>query len=71
MKNESIYYKMDEHDKEVYENVQKMTCTDYEELGDFIPVENLWAIIEDLKYEYDKLQEEFEDYKEYIKEINN
>ena len=56
-----IYYELDEEDKKILEKVQKITVTDYEEKGEYIPVENFICIIEDLLMEIDSLQEKYDD----------
>ena len=50
---------------ELKEKISKITSTEYKELGD------IECLIEDLIYYYEHLEEEFEDYKEYVKENYN
>lgn len=55
-------------DKQIIERASKITLTDYEMVevprnDTFIDVDNLINVIEDLLIEYDRLKEEFEDYK--------
>lgn len=54
------YLKLLDSEYKMLKEVEEITNTDYE-VGDFIKVENLISIIEDLKIEYDKLVEENED----------
>lgn len=54
------YLKLLDSEYKMLKEVEKITNTDYE-VGDFIKVENLISIIEDLKIEYDRLIEENED----------
>ena len=54
------YLKLLDNEYKMLKEVEEITNTDYE-VGDFIKVENLIAIIEDLKIEYDRLKEENED----------
>lgn len=54
------YLKLLDSEYKMLKEVEKITNTDYE-VGDFIKVENLISIIEDLKIEYDRLVEENED----------
>lgn len=56
-----MYYKLNEKEKEKIKKVKEITITDYELLGDFIPVESMMTIIEDLLMEIDRLEEEKED----------
>lgn len=54
------YLKLLDSEYKMLKEVEEITNTDYE-VGDFIKVENLISIIEDLKIEYDRLVEEKED----------
>lgn len=63
-----FYEKLDKEELEIIKNISKLTMTDYETTGDFIPVDSWKDLAEDLLYEFDKLQEEFEDYKEFVKD---
>lgn len=63
-----FYEKLDKEELEIIKNISKLTMTDYEITGDFIPVDSWKDLAEDLLYEFDKLQEEFEDYKEFVKD---
>lgn len=54
------YLKLLDSEYKMLKEVEEITNTDYE-VGDFIKVENLISIIEDLKIEYDRLLEEKED----------
>lgn len=53
-------------DEEKIKNIQEITMTDYETLGDMLPCENVEAILDDLVCEIHRLQEMHEDY---VKEI--
>ena len=59
----NIYLKLLDSEYKMLKEIEEITLTDYE-IGDFIKVENLIAIIDDLKREYDDIKEEFERYKE-------
>ena len=63
-----FYEKLDKEELEIIKNISKLTMTNYEIIGDFIPVDSWKNLAEDLLYEFDKLQEEFEDYKEFVKD---
>ena len=55
------YCKLQEKEIEKIKRVSKITYTDYEIEGRFIPVENLMAAIEDLLIELDKAEEKLEE----------
>lgn len=61
------YLKLLDSEYKMLKDIEEITNTDYE-VGDFIKVENLISIIEDLKIEYDRLDEEFKDYKQNIED---
>lgn len=63
----NIYLKLLDAEYKMLKEIEEITNTNYE-VGDIIKVENLIAIIEDLKIEYDRLDEEFKDYKQRIEE---
>lgn len=63
----SIYYKLLDSEYKMLKEIEEITNTNYE-VGDFIKAENLIAIIEDLKIEYDRLDEEFNNYKQNIED---
>ena len=54
------YLRLLDSEYKMLKEVEEITNTDYE-VKDFIKVENLISIIEDLKIEYDRLKEENED----------
>lgn len=57
------YLKLLDSEYKMLKEIEEITLTDYE-VGDFIKVDNLIAVIDDLKREYDDLKEEYENYKE-------
>lgn len=63
-----FYEKLDKEEVELVKDIAKLTMTDYEISGDFIPADSWKILAKDLLYEFDKLQEEFEDYKEFVKD---
>ena len=66
---EKTYYRISSrYMKERLERVGNITSTDYEILGDFVPVESLICMVEDLIIELDKVQEEYDKYKKYVEE---
>lgn len=60
-----MYLKIDE---EVLKRIEKITMTDYEAEGSFLPSEVVTDIIEDLLLEIDRLQEKYEDLEEDLEE---
>lgn len=54
------YLRLLDSEYKMLKEIEEITNTDYE-VKDFIKVENLISIIEDLKIEYDRLKEENED----------
>ena len=63
-----MFYKMDEDDEKIYKRVKEITLTDYEKKGDFIDIENIWSMIEDLICEIDHKEEELNDLKQNIED---
>lgn len=71
-----MYYKLENDELEKINRASKMTGSDYEIKGNFIPIESMMAAIEDLLIEIDRLEEERKDreqeiednYKPYTKE---
>lgn len=59
----TVYIKLLDSEYKMLKEIEEITLTDYE-VGDFIKVDNLIAVIDDLKREYDDLKEEYENYKE-------
>ena len=58
-----MYMKLDESNKETLERISNITDVDYEIQGDFVEVESLMTALKDMLVKYDKLEEDFEDYK--------
>ena len=56
-----MYYKLTSDELDKVNKASKITSTDYDLKGDFIPVEKLASIMEDLLHELDVLQEKYED----------
>lgn len=59
-----MYQKLTSKEAETINQVQKITSTDYEMLGEFIPYNSFMCIIEDLLMEYDRVVEENKELKE-------
>lgn len=60
MENKS-YYKLSEDEKRIIKKVQMATITEYDIQNDFISVQNLMYMVEDLLNEVDRLEEEKEE----------
>lgn len=56
-----MFYKLDANEFLTIKLTEKLTCTDYDRMGDFIPVESLMSCIDDLLTEIEKLQEKVKD----------
>ena len=55
------YRRLDEYEQKLIKQVQERTVTDYEVLGEFVPVDSFISMLEDLLAEVDRLEEEKED----------
>lgn len=58
---DKMYYKVSDDEKEIIKKVQKRTITEYDIQNDFINVEHIMYIVEDLLNEIDRLEEELEE----------
>lgn len=56
-----MYYKLSDDEKEIIKKVQKRTITEYDIQNDFINVEHIMYMVEDLLNEIDRLEEELEE----------
>ena len=56
-----VYYKLSDDEKEIIKKVQKRTITEYDIQNDFINVEHIMYMVEDLLNEIDRLEEELEE----------
>jgi len=62
-------YELSESNREWLEHAQKITDTDYEIGNDnYISVDNLINVIIDLVTEYERLDEKYQNYKEFVKD---
>lgn len=55
------YRRLSEEEQRIIDDVKKRTITDYEQIGEFIPVDSFISIIEDLMCEIERLEERYED----------
>ena len=58
---DKTYYSLNFRDFATIKKIEGITCTNYELVGDFVPIESLISIIYDLYEEYDAKCEELED----------
>lgn len=58
---DKMYYKLSDDEKEIIKQVQKRTITEYDIQNDFINVEHIMYMVEDLLNEIDRLEEEKEE----------
>lgn len=58
-------------DENIIKKVEEITITDYQSKGNQVPAENIEAMIEDLLYEIEKLEDRYKELDEYLKEEYN
>jgi peptidoglycan hydrolase CwlO-like protein len=58
-------------DEKIIKRVEELTITDYEAKGNQVPVENIEAMIEDLLFEIEKIQERYNELDKYVRETYN
>ena len=58
---DKIYYKLSDDEKEIIKKAQKRTITEYDIQNDFISVQHIMYMVEDLLNEIDRLEEELEE----------
>lgn len=58
---DKMYYKLSDDEKEIIKKVQQRTITEYDIQNDFINVEHIMYMVEDLLNEIDRLEEEKEE----------
>lgn len=58
---DKMYYKLSDDEKEIVKKVQKRTITEYDIQNDFINVEHIMYMVEDLLNEINRLEEELEE----------
>ena len=63
-----MYYKLDENEKELIENLSSETGVNYELIGDIFPINSFISLLKDLKIELEKYKEKYEDLKENLKD---
>ena len=65
---DKMYYKLSDDEKEIIKKVQERTITEYDIQNDFINVEHIMYMVEDLLNEIDRLEEELEEEIQYRKD---
>ena len=58
---DKMYYKLSDDEKKIIKKVQKRTITEYDIQNDFINVEHIMYMVEDLLNEISRLEEEKEE----------
>ena len=58
---DKIYYKLSDDEKEIIKKAQKRTITEYDIQNNFINVQHIMYMVEDLLNEIDRLEEELEE----------
>ena len=58
---DKMYYKLSDDEKKIIKKVQERTITEYDIQNDFINVEHIMYMVEDLLNEIDRLEEEKEE----------
>ena len=58
---DKMYYKLSDDEKEIIKKVQKRTITEYDIQNDFINVQHIMYMVEDLLNEIDRLEQELEE----------
>ena len=61
-------YILSSNDREILKQAEKITGTEYDDKGKRISVETCMAMIEDLVYEYEALQDKLKDMEDDIKD---
>lgn len=63
-----MYYKLEGKELDTINKVSTLTYTDYEVLGNFVPVDSMYSMIEDLLDEIEHLKERYKDLERDIEE---
>lgn len=63
-----ISYKLDEKELDLIKRAEKITCYDYNRKDDLISADKFIDIIEDLLFEIEHLEEEFDDFKQDVED---
>ena len=63
-----MYYRLESDEFEKIKEAERITCTDYEIIGNLIPAENLMSVVEDLLVEIETLNERYEELEKEVEE---
>ena len=63
-----MYYKLNEYEKELIENLSNETGVDYELIGDMFPMESFIPLLKDLQLELERYKEKYEDLKQNLED---
>ena len=63
-----MYYRLDSDEFKMLQQVEEKTCTDYDIMGNFIPVESLVSAVENLLLELKNLEESYDDLQKDLEE---
>ena len=66
-----MYQKLSEREIELIKEIENRTGTDYELLGEFLPIDSFICMVEDLMGEIGILEEKIENCKEYREQYCN
>ena len=58
---EQVYCKMEEWEKRLLEKVSEQLLTDFEPKGDFISIEKMWSMIDELSFALERVEEELKE----------
>ena len=56
--NNEVYCKMNDWEKRLLERVSEQRLTDFEPKGDFISIESMWSMIDELSFALERAEEE-------------
>ena len=63
-----MYYKLNEYEEELIENLSNETGVDYELIGDMFPMESFIPLLKDLQFELERYKEKYEDLKQNLED---
>lgn len=63
-----MYYKLNEYEEELIENLSNETGVDYELIGDMFPMESFIPLLKDLQLELERYKEKYDDLKQNLKD---
>lgn len=63
-----MYYKLEDNELKRIKEIESMAFSDYELIGNLIPVDSLIDAINDIFYEYEELKEKHKDLEQNLEE---